>query len=104
LKFQNVSLLSVGYVLPPEVITSIEIESRLAPIYERLKLPEGRLEGMSGIKARRLWSRGTRISDVSARSARLSMEAAGVDPKRVIWQACPRTHGFTMFPTLVSAS
>ena len=83
MKFQNVSLLSVGYVLPPEVITSIEIESRLAPIYERLKLPEGRLEGMSGIKARRLWSRGTRISDVSARSARLSMEAAGVDPKRV---------------------
>lgn len=83
MKFQNVSLLSVGYVIPPEVITSEEIESRLSSVYQRLRLPEGRLEGMSGIKARRLWTRGTRISDVSARSARLAMEAANMDPSRV---------------------
>src|SRR6185369_16929977 len=42
------------------------IESRLRPLYERLKLPEGRLELMSGIRERRMWPAGTRPSDASA--------------------------------------
>lgn len=83
MQFQNVSLLSVGFVLPPEIITSEEIENRLAPVYERLKLPQGRLEGMSGIQARRLWKKGTRLSDVSARSVQLAMRAAEVSPIRI---------------------
>ncbi len=81
--FQDVSLLSVGFVLPPEVITSEEIENRLAPVYDRLRLPQGRLEGMSGIQSRRLWGKGTRLSDVSARSVRLAMQAADVAPARI---------------------
>ncbi|XZE33232.1 3-oxoacyl-ACP synthase III [Pirellulaceae bacterium SH501] len=81
--FQDVSLLSVGFVLPPEVISSEEIENRLAPVYERLRLPQGRLEGMSGIQSRRLWEKGTRLSDVSARSVRLAMQAAEIAPARI---------------------
>lgn len=81
--FKNVSLLSVGYVLPPEVISSEEIESRLAPVYARLKLPHGRLEGMSGIRERRLWKRNTRISDMSAESCRRALAAAGMDARDV---------------------
>lgn len=83
MQFQDVSLLSVGFVLPPEIITSEEIEDRLAPVYERLRLPQGRLEGMSGIQSRRLWERGTRLSDVSARSVQLAMRAANVLPARI---------------------
>lgn len=79
MQFHNVSLLSVGYCLPPEVVTSDDIEQQLAPVYERLKLPQGRLEGMSGIHSRRLWHRGTRISDKSAESTRLALEAASFD-------------------------
>ncbi len=79
MQFQNVSLLSVGYSLPPEVVTSDDIETQLAPVYERLKLPQGRLEGMSGIQSRRLWHRGTRISDKSAESTRLALDAIGFD-------------------------
>ena len=76
--FQNVSLLSVGYVLPPLVIPSSEIESQLDSVYQRLKLPQGRLEGMSGIRERRLWQPGTRISDMSAVSCRKALESASV--------------------------
>jgi acyl-CoA:acyl-CoA alkyltransferase len=81
--FRNVSLLSVGYVLPPQVVTSDDIERQLAHVYERLKLPQGRLEGMSGIRERRLWNPGTRISDMSAASCQLALEAAQVDPQQV---------------------
>jgi acyl-CoA:acyl-CoA alkyltransferase len=81
--FNNVSLLSVGYVLPPLVIPSEEIESQLAAVYERLKLPQGRLEGMSGIRERRLWQPKTRISDMSAESCRRALQAAEVTPSDV---------------------
>ncbi len=83
MRFENVGLLSIGYLLPPLVLTSEQIEEELAPVYTRLKLPEGRLRLMSGIGERRLWGRGTRISDKSAESCRLAMQAAGVAPSEV---------------------
>ena len=81
--FNNVSLLSVGYVLPPLVIRSEEIEMQLDAVYQRLKLPQGRLEGMSGIRERRLWHPKTRISDMSAESCRRALQSAGVAPSDV---------------------
>ncbi len=63
MKYSRVCLHNPGYALPPNEVTSAEIEERLAPVYERLKLPEGRLELMSGIKSRRFWNAGTRPSD-----------------------------------------
>ncbi len=83
MRFKNVSLLSVGYVLPPLVIRSEDIESQLDSVYQRLKLPQGRLEGMSGIRERRLWQLNTRISDMSAESCRRALDAAGVPPSEV---------------------
>ncbi len=65
------------------MITSDEIEDRLAPVYERLRLPQGRLEGMSGIRSRHLWSAGTRITDMSAKSAQLALEGAGLKPEQI---------------------
>jgi acyl-CoA:acyl-CoA alkyltransferase len=83
LKFQNVSLLSIGYTLPSEVLTSDQIETRLSPVYERLKLPAGRLEGMSGIRERRLWKPRSRLSDQSIQSVRNSLDSANFDPSLV---------------------
>ncbi len=44
MKFNHVRLHSTGFVEPPEYLTSTDIETKLAPLYERAKLPEGRLE------------------------------------------------------------
>ncbi len=41
MKFQRVRLASIGVALPEEIVSSSEIEQRLAPLYDRLKLPEG---------------------------------------------------------------
>lgn len=66
MKFENVCLESLAVALPEEILSSAEIERRLSPLYERLKLPEGRLELMTGIRERRIWPAGTRPSDASA--------------------------------------
>src|SRR5687767_2274873 len=77
--FRRVCLESFGYTLPDEIVTTSEIERRLAPVYERLRLPEGRLELMSGIRERRFFPAGTRPSTVSIESARRAIEASGID-------------------------
>lgn len=70
MRFDQVVLESLAVALPDEVLTSAEIERRLQPLYERLRLPEGRLELMTGIRERRLWAEGMRPSDASAAAGR----------------------------------
>ena len=53
MRFENVCIESVAYHLPENVVTSAELEDRLAPLYDRLNLSRGRLEMMSGIRERR---------------------------------------------------
>jgi 3-oxoacyl-[acyl-carrier-protein] synthase-3 len=64
--FKNVRLESIGYALPDEVWSSASIEQKLAGLYERLRLPLGRLELMTGIRERRFWSRPVTPSEASA--------------------------------------
>ncbi|MBL9213651.1 MAG: 3-oxoacyl-ACP synthase III [Opitutaceae bacterium] len=70
MRFEHVCLESLAVALPDEIWTSAGIEERLAPLYERLKLPAGRLELMTGIRERRMWPAGTRPSDASAAAGR----------------------------------
>jgi len=70
MRFKNVCLESIAVTLPTEVWTSAQIEERLRPLYERLRLPFGRLELMTGIRERRMWPDGTRPSDASAAAGR----------------------------------
>jgi 3-oxoacyl-[acyl-carrier-protein] synthase-3 len=78
MRFNSVCLTSIGYLTPEVEITSDWIEQQLVQQYERLKLPVGRLEGMSGIKRRRIWSDRARLSDCSVASCRLALDAAGL--------------------------
>lgn len=81
--YQNVAIESFGYVLPAEVLSSESLEQRLAPLYRRLKLPEGRLELMTGIRARRLWPVGTMPSEKSIESADRAVRAAQFDRSQI---------------------
>lgn len=83
MRYQNVCLEALGYTLPEEIVTSEEIETRLAPLYRRLRLPEGRLELMTGIRARRFWPRGTRPGEKSVESGRRALRTAEFDRDRV---------------------
>ena len=70
MRFSHACIESIAVALPEEKYTSAGIEAQLRPLYERLKLPEGRLELMTGIKERRMWAPGTRPSDASAAAGR----------------------------------
>lgn len=63
---EGISIESLAYAEPPEIVTSADIEAQLQPVYERLKLPEGRLELMTGIRERRFWPPGNLPSQAAA--------------------------------------
>lgn len=81
--FKHTVIESLATALPPEVLTSAAIELHLAPLYERLRLPEGRLELMTGIRERRVWPAGTRPSDASAAAGRAVLEKSGLRAEQV---------------------
>ncbi|MGD0517501.1 MAG: 3-oxoacyl-ACP synthase III [Thermoguttaceae bacterium] len=81
--YQNVCLEAISYILPDEIVTSDEIEARLEPLYLRLKLPQGRLELMTGIKERRFWPQGMLPGEKSVESAEKAIKASGIDRRQV---------------------
>ena len=91
--YQNVCLEAIAYTLPEEIVTppppppppppSEEIEQRLEPLYKRLRLPEGRLELMSGIRERRFWPPGMRPSVKSVETGEKAIRAAGIDRRHI---------------------
>jgi 3-oxoacyl-[acyl-carrier-protein] synthase-3 len=78
MKFRHVRFHGFGYELPPNIVTSEAIEEKLGPVYEKLKLPRGRLELMSGIRERRFWDPGTRPSDGAILAGCKALAASGI--------------------------
>ena len=83
MRFEHVCIESIAVALPEESWTSAAIEERLRPLYERLRLPFGRLELMSGIRERRFWPRGTRPSDASAAAGRAVLAQSSLAPQQI---------------------
>lgn len=83
MKFAHACVESLAAVLPDEVWSSAAIEERLRPLYERLKLPAGRLELMTGIKERRQWAPGTKPSDASAKAGKAVLHRSRFTPDQI---------------------
>jgi 3-oxoacyl-[acyl-carrier-protein] synthase-3 len=81
--FRNVCIESIAVALPGGAWTSAAIEERLRPLYERLRLPFGRLELMSGIRERRFWPVGTLPSDASAAAGRAVLARSAIDSSQI---------------------
>jgi len=83
MRFTKVCLAGLAVVLPDEVVTSDAIEERLAPLYQRLRLPTGRLELMTGIRERRVSPEGTLPSGPSAVAGRAALDQSPFSPDLV---------------------
>ncbi len=83
MRFSDVYLEAVECFLPPNVMSSARIETRMGAVYDRLKLPYGRLEMMTGIRERRFWNPGTRSSTVAAEAGKIALQVSGVDPSEI---------------------
>lgn len=83
MKFSKVRIEALAVALPQEVLSSAAIEEQLRPLYDRLKLPFGRLELMTGIRERRVWPQATRPSDASAAAGKAVFANSRIKPEQV---------------------
>lgn len=81
MRYSRVFIDAIGYELAPVVVTSGELEERLSPLYDALRIPIGQLEAMTGIVERRFWEAGDRLSRGAEAAARKALDSAGVRPK-----------------------
>ena len=81
--YKSVKIESFGYAVPPNRVSSAEIERRLSPLYERLHLPEGRLELMTGIKQRFFWDKDFCPSDGAVLAGKQALLASNIDPQKI---------------------
>ena len=83
MQFKQVALESIAYILPDRVWTSKLIEEKLAPLYQRLNLLEGRLEMMTGIRERRFWSSSITPSKASALAGEKVLKATKIAREKI---------------------
>lgn len=83
LRYNRVRLAGLSAVLPGDIVSSVEIESRLAPLYERIHLPAGRLELMTGIVERRFFPPRTKPGQISAQTVQSLLERSEFDPAQI---------------------
>jgi hypothetical protein len=95
MRYDKVCIKSFGYELPETIVTSLSLEERLAPIYDKFNLSYGRLEMITGIRERRLWDDDITPSQASIKQRR--KPSASPESTRRISDACstPRYPGIS---------
>ena len=78
MRYGRVHLQGLAYELAPNVVSSAALEKRVAPVYESLHFPLGQLEALTGIRERRWWDAGFKLSEGAARAGKKALAAAGV--------------------------
>ncbi len=78
MNYSRVHVDAIGYELPPVVVTTEELEQRLRPVFEALRIPEGQLEALTGIVERRWWEAGHSLADGAAAAGRKALAGSGV--------------------------
>ena len=81
--YSRVSIAAFGYELPPNVVTSADLEERLEPLYAALRLQKGQLEAITGIRKRRYWDAGAALHAGAARAGRKAIEASGISRAQI---------------------
>ncbi|MCB0968763.1 MAG: 3-oxoacyl-ACP synthase III [Ilumatobacter sp.] len=81
--FEDVALVSIEACEAPIVVTSTEVDERLAPFYERTDGKPGLLETLAGIRERRMWPEGVSFTDAAAMAGEQAIQAAGIDRSKI---------------------
>lgn len=80
MRWSRVCLEAIGTHLPEERIASRALEQELSTVYQALNLAPGQIEALTGVRERRFWPAGTRMSDVATLAAQRALEQAGISP------------------------
>jgi 3-oxoacyl-[acyl-carrier-protein] synthase-3 len=83
MKYSNVYIDSFGYELPPNVISSDDLENELEPLYAALHFRKGQLEAITGIQERRFWDRDYKMSTGAIKAAKKALAASGIPSDKI---------------------
>lgn len=83
MKYENVCIEGMGFVIPEKIVTTDWFEEQLAPVYGHLGIPKGFFERLTGIRERRWWADGQEPSDGAAQAGLKAIENAGIDKDEV---------------------
>ena len=78
MRYTRVVIEGFGYELAPCVVTSDELEKRLAPVYQKLHVQPGQLFQMTGIQERRYWDPGYTVSQGATAAATNALRDSSV--------------------------
>ena len=80
MKYTRVLIDALGYELAPVVVTSEELEERLAPLYQSKRMSVGQLQVLTGIRERRWWDEGYTLTQGATAAARNALNQSNVEP------------------------
>lgn len=78
--FNHTVIESIGYQLPPHVITSEDLEEQLEPLYRKLHLQKGQLTAITGIEERRWWDQGFHMRSGAIKAAQKALADTTIQP------------------------
>jgi acyl-CoA:acyl-CoA alkyltransferase len=76
--YTRVHIDALGYQLAPVVVSSDELEERIAPLYASKRMAAGQLEALTGIRERRWWEEDHSLSENATASARHALSQSNV--------------------------
>ncbi|MBI1851080.1 MAG: hypothetical protein HYR85_12120 [Planctomycetes bacterium] len=78
-RFESVRVESLAIHMPDRRVTSLEIKRKILPIYERLGIPLGTLERVTGVESRCFWRDGIAPSEAATFAARAALDRVAFD-------------------------
>jgi len=83
MNYTNIYIDSFGYELAPNVISSEDLENRLESLYETLRFQKGQLEAITGIRERRFWDPGFKMSQGAILAGQKAIAASNISAKDI---------------------
>ena len=74
---------SFGYEVPPNVVTSDDLEQRLTPVYDVLHFKKGQLQAITGIHERRFWDPAYPMSQGAVCAGKKALAAASLEADQI---------------------
>ncbi|MBM3156183.1 MAG: 3-oxoacyl-ACP synthase III [Chloroflexi bacterium] len=81
--YKKVCIEAIAHELPDTIATSLSLEQRLAPVYEKVNRSFGRLEMMTGIRERRFWDENVPPSKFSAKAAEKAISKSEIGKEHI---------------------
>ena len=83
MKYNRVHIESIGYELPPVVVSTAELENRLRPFLDAHNFPSPKIDLLTGIHERRWWEPNYKLTAGATAAAKHALSKSNVSPKHI---------------------